>query len=278
MYQYKNLDGVALGQIAECLNLAFSDYPIPIHLNEEELGHFLAADGVDLTRSYGAFCGEEMVGFLLHSFHDYRGCRAVFDAGTGVVPAHRGKKVMTQLFAYAKQQLAQNAVERYYLEVLQQNDKAIALYEKQGFSVVREFSVLRACGLPEDAKAEAVSFMPASAFESSQAAECHRPEPSFEHADPVWQQNPDAYQVASLGEAELTAYCLFAKESGQILQLGWRNMRDLAQVLQGLLARYPQVTAKNIDRSEGQLLELLSELGFQEVARQFEMEKSLCGE
>ena len=61
----------------------------------------------DLSLSYGAFCGEEMVGFILNSSGKYKGQNVVFDAGTGVIPKHRGKKVFSALFDYTCQQLKQ---------------------------------------------------------------------------------------------------------------------------------------------------------------------------
>lgn len=275
MYQYKNLETVPFSQIAPCLNLAFSDYYLPIHLEEEEIPRFFAASGVDRKCSFGAFCCEEMVGFIFNSCGMYQGRSSVFDAGTGVVPAHRGKGVFTGLFHFTEQELRRQQIACYYLEVLQQNERAIQLYQKQGFSVVREFSVLRA-EQAEPQPAGPVEYASYSAFDFGRTAGCHRADPSYEHSDPILNRNRELYEVAYAAEEEITAFCVFAKDGGRLLQLGWKSLADLRQVLQALLGRYHTITAKNIDRREGELLELLETLGFQEIARQFEMVKELA--
>ena len=55
MYQYKSLDKISLSEISQCMNLAFSDYAVPIHLTEAELSNLFWVSGVDRDLSYGAF-------------------------------------------------------------------------------------------------------------------------------------------------------------------------------------------------------------------------------
>ena len=132
MYSYKALQDVSLQQLAQCFNLAFSDYEQPIRFTPESLNYYLTASAVDLSLSFGAFCGEEMVAFILNSRGIYQEQNVVFDAGTGVVPEHRGKKVFSELFAYTSRQLQQYRIEKYYLEVLQANPRAVTIYKKKG--------------------------------------------------------------------------------------------------------------------------------------------------
>lgn len=46
MYHYQNLESVSLRDISRCLNAAFSDYAIPVRLNEEELSGLFLASGI----------------------------------------------------------------------------------------------------------------------------------------------------------------------------------------------------------------------------------------
>ena len=117
----------------------FSDYYLPIQLNAAVLAGICKASGVDEKLSFAAFQEEKMVRALLHSRGVYRGKTVLFDVAAGVVPEHRGRKVFTNLFSLAEQEAKRQGVEACCLEVLQQNEKAIALYQKQGFSVCREF-------------------------------------------------------------------------------------------------------------------------------------------
>ena len=54
--------------------------------------------------------------------------------------------MFTRLFQFAEQQLARQNVQAYYLEVLQQNRRAIRLYQRLGFSTRREYVVFKGDG------------------------------------------------------------------------------------------------------------------------------------
>lgn len=92
MYRYEPIEGPPLAELAECLNLAFSDYYLPVRLNESALAGICKASRVDEKLSFAAFQGEQMVGALLHSRGIYRGKTVLFDVAAGVIPEHRGKK------------------------------------------------------------------------------------------------------------------------------------------------------------------------------------------
>lgn len=274
MYCYKTLEDTPLRALADCLNLAFEDYELPLHLDEKALAGYLTASGVDLSLSFGAFSGGALVGFLLNSCGLYQGRRVVFDAGTGVVPAHRGRGGFTGLYSFGEEILRGQGIGAYYLEVLQKNHRAIAAYQKQGFAVTREYIVLHAEGErgPEPA---GVTCTPYEEFDFGRAAGCRRAEPCYEHSDDLVARHPELYQVACTGAGETDAFCVFARSNGQLIQLGCRAPEDLKPVLKALLARYGSLTAKNIDAREGAILELLGALGFREITRQYEMAKPL---
>ena len=277
MYQYKTIEGMSVNKLAECLNLAFSDYYLPIRLNAAVLAGICKASGVDEKLSFAAFQEEKMVGALLHSRGVYRGKTVLFDVAAGVVPEHRGRKVFTNLFSLAEQEAKRQGVEACCLEVLQQNEKAIALYQKQGFSVCREFVVLHGDGSCCSVSApDNVEFTEYEDFPFEAVNACHCPLPSYEHSEAVVRKNPELYGVASAKRERAFAFCVYAKADGSIVQMGYQKIEDLNLVLCSLLARYRSLTAKNIDEEEREVLELFRCLGFKEVARQFEMEKQFA--
>ena len=276
MYRYEPIEGLPLAELAECLNLAFSDYYLPVRLNESALAGICKASRVDEKLSFAAFQGEQMVGALLHSRGIYRGKTVLFDVAAGVIPEHRGKKVFTNLFSFAEQEARRQGVEACCLEVLQQNEKAIALYQKVGFSICREFVVLRvddSCAL--SLASRPVEFTNYEPFPFQREAGGYYPLPSYEHSDDVIRHNPELYGVAFVKREVAPAYCVYAKADGRIIQMGCQNIEDLEAILRNLLMRYGAVTAKNIDAGERAILELFGRLGFKEVARQFEMEKQI---
>ena len=112
MYTYQCLACQSYTEIADCLNLAFSDYALPVQLNAEQVEAFFASSGADLRLSYGAFYDNRLIGFMVNACSVYNGEQAVFDVATGVVPEHRGKKVFTNLFSFAERELRKQGVEK----------------------------------------------------------------------------------------------------------------------------------------------------------------------
>lgn len=269
MYTYKALNDIGMPQLAECFNLAFSDYEQSIHFTPESLKYYLTASSVNLALSFGAFCGEQMVGFILNSDGIYKNQSVVFDAGTGVVPEHRGKKVFSELFAYAVQQLKSLGIAKYYLEVLQSNHHAVSIYSKKGFAVQREFSVLVASG-PKYDRTENVEVAPYQEFIAFPVA-CSVA-PSFEHTLHTVNRNPQLYEVLYL---ENKAYCIYAKRNGELIQLHYNDLDALKEVVAALTERHPKAMAKNIDCGCDDVIRMLKEIGFVEFLMQYEMARDI---
>ena len=269
MYQFRTLQNISMAQLAECFNAAFSDYEQPIHFTPASLQYYLTASAVDLSLSFGAFYEEVPVAFILNSGGLYHGQQVVFDAGTGVIPAHRGKRVFSRLFDYTARQLQQLGIAKYYLEVLQGNHHAITIYRKKGFSVQREYSVLTASG-PAENRGSGVLVAPYGDFTPFSTE--HFVQPSFEHTTHTIGQNPALYEVRCLQDQ---AYCIYAKKNGAPVQLHYHSLDALKAVLSDLICQYPSAMAKNIDLQYGDVIQMLTEIGFKEITRQYEMVKDL---
>ena len=276
MYTYQCLSGLSYAKIADCLNLAFSDYALPIQMSAEQVEAFFTSSGADLRLSYGAFYDNRLIGFMVNACSVYNGERAVFDVATGVVPEHRGKKVFTNLFSFAEGEQRKQGVEKYYLEVLQHNQKAINAYQKQGFAVCRAFSVLKASHRTPDSDACSMTQVDLDAFDFEKTHQCISVPPSFENSTAILMRNPDSYAVVYREQGNgIGAFCVFQKQRGQLMQLGYADLAQLKEILQWLFSQYPEIVIKNIDKSYPQVIELLVSLGVQEVAEQFEMVKVL---
>jgi len=179
-----------------------------------------------------------MVGFIFNSCNIYNGQKSIFDVGTGVIPEHRGNKVFTNLFKFAEQELKQYQIEKYYLEVLQQNDKAISSYKKQGFSVTREFAILNARTSTKETGNEKVEYINFNCFDFDKVKHCNYIQPSYEHSTNILKLNPDFYDVAYVEDNNISAFCVFSKAGGHILQLGYCNIQDLRLIIKCLLSRF----------------------------------------
>lgn len=265
MYRYQSLQNVSLEQIAQCFNLAFSDYEQSISFTQESLKYYLTASAVDLSLSFGAFCREEMVGFILNSSGVYNGESVVFDAGTGVVPDHRGKRVFSELFAFTCQQLRSHGVAKYYLEVLQSNDHAVSIYSKKGFTIRREYAVLVASG----PKRERDSRVTVASYEGFLPfATAYSVAPSYEHTSHTVNENPQIYEVRYLDDR---AYCIYAKRNGEIIQMHYNELDALKEVMTAITEQYPKSMAKNVDCGCADVLQMLAQIGYREFLKQYEM-------
>ena len=269
MYSFRALRETGAQQLAECFNQAFSDYEQNICFTPESLRYYLTASGVDLSVSFGAFYQDQLVGFILNSGGMYQEQRVVFDAGTGVIPEHRGKKVFSRLFAYTVQQLKQQKIARYYLEVLQSNRHAVSIYSKKGFSIQREYDVLVASGAGTggDGAVAAVPYEAFHAFETPFSVV-----PSFEHTSYMIDKNPQLYEVLYLNDQ---AYCIYAKRNGEIIQLHYHTLSALKEVMSALICRYPAAMAKNIDSGCCDVIQMLRQIGFTELLKQYEMARDI---
>lgn len=276
MYQYHTLEATSWEQMAECFNLAFSDYYFAARMTPQQLRSRLEASGTDLSLSCGAFEDGRMVGFIFNAAGDYSGRRAAFDVGTGVVPDHRGKGIFADMLGFVQGEFARGGVQTCCLEVLQQNQRAIRLYQSHGFTVEREYVVLGSPASPAPGAVVQGKEMEYSRFDSHKAADCLLVKPSFEHSTGVLKRNEALYRVRYRErQGRISAFCVYSRESGAVLQLGYAQLEDLAGIVQGLAEEFPSVTAKNIDAAYPQVLEMFRSLGFREVARQFEMRKEI---
>lgn len=261
--------------VVECINKAFFDYPVPISFTKDTLNVFFQTSNINENLSFCAFDEELMIGFILNSSNVYNGENVVFDAGTGVIPQYRGKGVFTSLYKHVEKELKNNGIKKYYLEVLQDNSRAISLYEKNGFSIVRSLSVYRAKG--NKAKINnSVQFLPLSEFDRNFTQNCTQVKPSFEHSDNVIKSCASFYNVAYLqNNGIVSAFCIYDKASGRLIQLGYDDISFLKSILMHIAASYPAVTAKNIDTSFKEVTEALEHAGFNEIIKQYEMAKAL---
>lgn len=107
-------------------------------------GSFAGGSWDDLTEVYGSFGGRLRGGVLWALGREVDNDRFLID-GICVAKAHRGKGVGSRLLAALYQEAAERGYGAVRLDVVQDNFRARALYERQGFRAVRteELGVLR---------------------------------------------------------------------------------------------------------------------------------------
>jgi GNAT superfamily N-acetyltransferase len=117
----------------------FVDLTLPLDRFIQRLGY----ENVSLEHSLIAFDQDRPVGFLLNAFRIVRNKRIAWNGGTGVAPDMRGKGVGNSLVAAAIDVYKSEFVDIAFLEAIQTNDSAIALYKKNGYHVFDELTNLQ---------------------------------------------------------------------------------------------------------------------------------------
>ena len=263
--------------------VAFSDYVVPFALTETQFRNHIILTGVDLERTAGCVTADKLVGFSLNGFGGWEGRRTVYDAGTGVIPDHRRQGISKEMFALMLPVFKADGFEQYLLEVVTTNDRAIDLYEKLGFYIVRELALLQCDGE-----------LNASVHETPniEIREIDQPDwdllLSFWDGRPSWQNSVDAVKRSTKMKSFLGAfeagkcvgYIVFSSKFGRVAQLAvskvYRNRgigTALVRAMQTEMADGFSMQVINIDKSITTAMNFFLNRGFFERLSQHEMVK-----
>jgi ribosomal protein S18 acetylase RimI-like enzyme len=274
--RFQDLSFVSIPELTGAFNEAFSGYFVPLQLTEEAMEVKLRSEGIDLQYSIGAFDGDRLCGFILHGVDTRHGHTAVYNAGTGVVRAYRGKGLTQQLYQAVLSRLTREGMIHHQLEVIDQNAPAIRAYEKVGFTRTRSLSCFKgtAEGQPD----------PVLTFEEITAPDLDTYSPYWSFI-PTWQNDTpsvgralDAHKVIELRkDGELLAYAIYAPASGRVKQYAVHPAhrrkgygRQLFTYLCSLNDNQ-LLTLINVDESDAASMNFFNTLGFQRFLRLWEM-------
>lgn len=133
------LRGVEKAQVHRAFLEAFADYAMDTSgTTEERLLLRMKKNSVDYDVSPGLYDEDRLVGFTLIGIDTWGDRLTAYDAGTGIVPDFRRQGWARKMFEHALPTLREKGVDRFVLEVLQQNEPAIKAYRKSRFEVARE--------------------------------------------------------------------------------------------------------------------------------------------
>ena len=269
----------------ETFTAAFADYVIPFALTEEQFRNHINLNAVDLDRTAGCFDGDRLVGFSLNGFGDWKGKSTVYDAGTGVIPEYRRQGLSESMFEMMFPVFEKQGIEQFLLEVITTNTKAVRLYEKLGFTVSRELSLLQ-CDDRTPAAATPLQGVDIRTLDQPNWPQLT----GFWEADPSWQNSIDAVErsrsmkriVGAFIGDECVGYIVFSSKFGRISQIAVAPAHRVKGIGTALMNAVTIETADgfsmqviNIDRSLAGSLEFFRTAGFYERLTQYEMIRPL---
>ncbi len=275
------LDESYFTELYHAFLLAFSDYMMPVDLTEVQFRNHIVLNAVDLSSSVGYFDGERIVGFSLNGFRDWHGIPTVYDAGTGVFPAHRRRGLSLEMFGMMMPIFQARGYRQCLLEVITSNRPAIDLYDSLGFRILRTVSLLHC---PDDLKFRD------SRPDGIEIRDAGQPDwarlRTFWDGEPAWQNSCDAIDstrdkkgfYAAYDGDTIVGYIVFSKRVGRVAQIAVdrsHRRRGIGKLLtQAMIAEMsgnfvPQVI--NIDRSVDSAMTFFANRGFTEKLSQYEM-------
>jgi len=139
MIRFDTLENTPLPLLCEAFNLAFSDYIVPIQLTLPLLEQKIQGENIQLSQGIGAFSGNLLTGLILHGADIWPGPQTLYNGGTGVIPAFRGRRLVQQMYAQFRPMYRQQGIRRVILEVITTNTPAIKAYTNSGFTTSRLF-------------------------------------------------------------------------------------------------------------------------------------------
>jgi GNAT superfamily N-acetyltransferase len=129
-------DALELPAIANLFNAAFSDYVVPLQLDQAALREHLDVNDVDLESSC-VVMDESPVAFALIA----RRGAAAWVGGMGTAPEHRRRGLGERALVAGLEAATVRSCRAAWLEVIAENKAAIRLYGRLGFEVVRDLIV-----------------------------------------------------------------------------------------------------------------------------------------
>ena len=274
--QIKDLSGLSVHTLAECLNLAFSDYIIPLYVSAAQLGQKIIRERIVPSWSVGLFDGNRLVGFILHGQGKYLEKDALYNAGTGILPPYRGHGYTMAMYHHLLPKMQGANISSVLLEVIDQNERALKVYQKLGFKTVRAVDCLKGKIHSPKKIIHPNGFL----LEEITKPQWELLAQCFDYS-PTWQNDLPAllngrsqntiFQARK--DNKVAGYLIFSPRTFRIHSLGVLPVYRRQGIATALLNTLPpgQWSIINIDQQNNSLLSFLQQQGWEKTIGQLEM-------
>jgi ribosomal protein S18 acetylase RimI-like enzyme len=276
---FKPLHETSIEQVHQAFVDAFSDYEVPLPMPFEKFVEMIKIRDLNLKYSLGCFVEKRLVGFIICGFRETENQKICYDGGTGVVKEFRRQGIGEQLLEKLIEMLKEMHINQFVLEVLENNQPAINLYEKYGFRKIRRLECF-------EIEKQQLKPVPDRGFEItvSNPATAQNNEEKYRLYKPTWQNEIQSVLNVSEKYTHVTLSCsdrvlgygIIHKTKGDIPQIGileeWKQW-GLESHLVAELARHTENEKIIVLNVEGNnyLGETLWKLGFRNFVNQWEM-------
>ncbi len=271
--QIKNLKNTPLSKIVECLVEAFEGYFVQMPSEVEFWKKRYERARVNYELSYGVFDNGQLVAFIINGVDRLNGHLTAFNTGTGVIPAYRGKQLVDQIYAHALPLFKKEGIIKCTLEVIQENARAICVYQRIGFTIQRNLNSYKGT-LPSSGETVDIQKI---AF--SKIAELGYPKHNFyawDFANDALRQSGNVYETYSVmdGSNKMLGYFVIdpAKSTLAQVESAAINFPTIAAAISQISK---EVRIVNVDDRRTELIENLIAHGLENSINQYEMEMDI---
>lgn len=278
--EIRSLKDIDFDTLFEAFEAAFSDYEI--HFEKAEVQSILKRRGYNPELSFAAFHNGRIVAFTLNGIGLHDGVLTAYDTGTGTIKDFRGQGVAGEIFNHSIPYLKNVGVKQYLLEVMQDNSKAIGVYQKFGFRITREFLCFRQ--MREYVDVNDGFTVPGYRFVQIATSKVLASD-YFCDFRPSWQNSKESIVRAgddlvccgAFYDDELVGYCVSDPSTGDISTIAidrQHRRKGLATKLLGEALRLSQsdiVKVLNIESTDKSVELFLNKMNIKLSGKQFEM-------
>lgn len=271
------LEGIPLSEITECFNEAFSDYFIKFNVTELYLQQRWKGAGVDFSLSTGVLDNEKLVGFIVNGVRDCNGLKTAFNTGTGVIPSHRGNGLTEKMYQFLLPRFNENGIQSLSLEVIQENAKAIHLYEKVGLKIKRGLNCYSGeIKVEKPNSTQDLVFKRLELPQWDMFKSLYDFEPAWDNINISIKTCEELFSFYGVEKnSRVIAFAIVKDENLNLSQFGvhpdFRNQGVGKFLFYHLSALYPSLKIINVDASAKGAIKFIERVGLKNTINQYEM-------
>jgi ribosomal protein S18 acetylase RimI-like enzyme len=211
---------------------------------------------------------------MLHAFDEVDGVPTIYNGGTGVIPAFRNKGITAAMYRYAIPLLKQQGIDTHLLEVIDNNEPAIKVYEGAGFVKQRKLAAFKSTALITSHLT--IPIKPIEVIPSEQV---------FHSMIPAWQNSITSVErdieghhlIGAYQDGVLAGYAAFVPATGRVKQCGVHQAYRSKGIGRALLSyvckacKELPLVVTNIDESYEPAVRFLEALQFKKILGLYEM-------
>ena len=275
---FKYYQSALLRDLFNCVKQAFTQADAPLKLSYDDFSIRM----LEKLQINGEISGvmqddDELIGFILHTRAYFQGIDTIYNGGTGILSAYRGKGIIQKIYKNLLPRLRESGAKRILLEVITTNSSALKLYGVMGFQKKRLLHCFKGFVLL-DLGLNNLIYRETQDFKLDRFKAFVDFSPSFLDANDRVNSNWKYEKLIEGYQGQtLIGYVIFQRHLGMVSQLGVRKDYRRQGVGTALLKYVQQdcqrsLTLMNVPSKAKGMLQFLGKIGLVNNIDQYEME------